>query len=151
MAPGSQGARRGNSRCNLTDEQCSQRGWIGGTDSAVICGGPLVKHRKKLIAAAVLFGVPFTYWLVSYHPAAFQGAGPLEDTGFFSYPRYHAPVGAVPLATPGDHSFRFSGLPSEIFALMFYLPGRTYKDREAIANLATSLTAVILDKSGTVI
>lgn len=109
-----------------------------------------MKYRGKLIAAALLAGIPFIYWLVSYHPAEFRGAGPLEDTGFFTYPRYHAPVGAVPLAAPGSHTFRFSGTPSEDFVLMFYLPGKTDKDRRVFENLSTKLTAVILDQNGNV-
>jgi hypothetical protein len=113
--------------------------------------GFLVKVRRKWVIAGLVAGIPLAIWVASYHPAEFRGAGALRDTGFFSYYRYHAPIGAAPLATAGTHSFRFSGLPSENFGLMFYLPGKTEKDRELFSSLTTKLSAQLLDSNGNVL
>jgi len=69
---------------------------------------------KKPTAAALLVTLGFVaYWAVAYHTWEFRGAGPIKDTGLFSYYRYHAPLGEFPLAAKGSYTFRFSGLPRE--------------------------------------
>lgn len=91
------------------------------------------------------------YWAIAYKPSEFRGAGPLQDDGFFSYYRYHAPVGEFPFNAEGAYQFPFSGLPSEEMVLMFYILGYNTKNRTDIEALTTVLSAEIVDASGRVI
>lgn len=93
----------------------------------------------------------FVYWLSGYRPSEFRGAGPMRDDGFFSYYRYHAPLGNVPFDKEGSHTFQFSGLPSERMVLQFYIPGYPTVTREVLENLSTTLSAEIMDDSGKIV
>ena len=88
------------------------------------------------------------YWFLAYKPSEFRGAGPMQDNGFFSYYRYHAPLGEFAFHTEGTYQFSFSGLPSEKMVLMFYVPGFSTKNRGEIEALKTVLSAEIVDASG---
>jgi hypothetical protein len=91
------------------------------------------------------------YWFMSYRASEFRGAGPMEDTGFFSYYRYHAPLGNFPFYREGTYEFRFSGLPSEKMVLQFYVTGYSDKNRSEIQSLKTLLTTEIKDSAGNTI
>jgi len=105
-----------------------------------------------LLICVVLIGAAVaSYWLVSYHPTEFRGAGAMRDTGFFSYPRYHAPLGEVPLAAEGSYSFRFSGVPSETMWLQLYVPGYSFKDRDDLERVSTQISVRIADSAGNVV
>ena len=75
----------------------------------------------------------------------------MVDTGFFSFPRYHAPLGELPLHEPGEHKFVFSGLPDEAMVLMLYVPGFTTGQLEQLETLNTRISARILDSEGRVV
>jgi hypothetical protein len=59
-----------------------------------------------------------------YDPGDFKG-GVVEDAGFFSYPRYKARLGAIPLHAEGEYTFEFSGLPKDKMWLQMYVEGQT--------------------------
>ncbi len=101
-----------------------------------------------VVAIALGAGV---YWLMAYRATEFRGAGPMRDTGFFSYYRYHAPLGEFPFHSEGTHQFRFAGLPNEKMVLQFYVPGYSTSNRAEIESLKTVLTAEITDQSGKLI
>lgn len=107
--------------------------------------------RTYRIAAAI-FGTLvllfMLYWFQSYRASEFRGAGPMQDTGFFSYYRYHAPLGNFPFHSEGAYEFRFAGLPSEKMVLQFYVTGYSQKNRSQIESLKTWLTAEIKDAAG---
>ena len=107
----------------------------------------------RILAVTIVAGAlgSLAYWLLSYRPSEFDGAGPMKDTGFFSYYRYHAPVGEFPFQAEGTYKFRFSGLPNEKMGLQFYVPGYTTKNRAELDSLKTVLAVEITDKSGKVI
>lgn len=110
--------------------------------------------RPARIATGVLSAVALVaaaYWLMAYRPTEFRGTGEMRDTGFFSYYRYHAPIGEFPFQAEGTHQFRFAGLPNEKMVLQFYVPGYFTKNRGEIESLRTVLTAEITDQSGKVV
>jgi hypothetical protein len=75
----------------------------------------------------------------------------MSDTGFWSYPRYHAPVGAFPLAEPGSYVFQFAGLPSETMSLQLYIEPFEPPDRRRFEKLPTRLEVKIVESTGTVV
>jgi hypothetical protein len=81
----------------------------------------------------------------------FTGAAPLRDYGFFSYPRYHAPVGELPFAKQGTTVFHFSGIPTEQMWLVLRVPGYTLANSHNLTGLSTTISAELLDKSNHVI
>jgi hypothetical protein len=89
--------------------------------------------------------------LFSYDPAEFHGAAPMRDTGMFTYFRYHAALGEIPLAAPGTYALRFSGMPATKMGLQFYVPGGSDANRKVFENLTTEITAEIVDSRGNVI
>jgi len=91
------------------------------------------------------------WWLFSYSPSEFRGAAPMRDTGVFSYPRYHATLGDVPLAEAGDFTLKFSGLPSEQMVLQLYVVGGSDVNGDLLRSLTTKLSAEIVDSQGKVL
>jgi hypothetical protein len=108
-------------------------------------------RRTLLFLSGLLVLVIAAYWFTGYHSFEFHGAGPMRDDGFLTYYRYHAPLGNMPLAKEGTYTFKFSGLPTENMALQFYLPGYSERNRDAVANLSTTLNAEIVDATGKII
>ena len=107
----------------------------------------------KILAAtaiAITFAVG-VWWLFSYSPSEFHGAAPMLDTGVFSYPRYHAALGDMPLAEAGDYTLKFSGLPSEQMALQLYVVGGSDANGDLLRSLTTELSANIVDSQGKVL
>lgn len=88
---------------------------------------------------------------VWYRPREFTGAGPLRDDGLFSYPRYHAPIGALPFAKEGTTIFHFSGMPARKMSLSLHAPGFSSANREMLARLSTTIRAELLDASRNVL
>lgn len=86
-----------------------------------------------------------------YSHRDFRGAGPMVDTGFWSYPRYHAPLGVVPLAEPGSYVFKFGALPSETMSLQLYVEPFAPPDRNRLETLTTRLAVKIMESTGTVV
>jgi hypothetical protein len=75
----------------------------------------------------------------------------MQAYSYFSFYRYHAPVGEFPFAIEGSYTFPFSGLPAEDMSLQFYVPGYTTSNRQAVETLSTELHATITDASGRVV
>ena len=86
-----------------------------------------------------------------YSPARYRGAGPMIDTGFWSFPRYHAPVGEFPLAPSGDYAFTFSALPSEKLSLKLDVEPFAKTDRAVLQALTTKIGVRIEDSTGAVV
>jgi hypothetical protein len=91
------------------------------------------------------------WWLSSYHPSEYRGAGTLRDSGLLSHYRYRAPVGSFPFNEEGTYTFNFSGLPSERMDLELYVPGYSAKNGHDIEALRTLISAAIIDQSGVTI
>ena len=107
--------------------------------------------RILLASVVVIAGVgAAAWWLSSYDPSEFRGAGPMKDYGVFGYYRYHAPLGEVPLAVAGTYTLHFSGLPAEKMGLQLYVPGGS-NNRELLQSLSTELRAEIVDSRGTIL
>jgi hypothetical protein len=91
------------------------------------------------------------FWLASYDSSEFRGSAPMRDSGVFTYYRYHAPLGDIPLATAGTYILRFSGLPSEHMALQFYVIGGSTANRHSLEDLSTELSVEIADTHGNIL
>jgi hypothetical protein len=100
----------------------------------------------------VIFLVPIVAMVLSgcYDPGEFIG-GEIADKGLFSYPRYQARLGSIPLHTEGEYTFEFSGLPRDRMWLQIYIEGKAEKDRDTLENLSTLFKAEIKTKEGEVV
>jgi hypothetical protein len=107
---------------------------------------------KILIGTAVAIAMAVSlWWLFSYEPSDFRGAAPMRDTGVFSYPRYHATLGDVPLFEAEHYTLRFSGLPSEHMTLQLHVVGESDTNRDLLVDLTTELSAYIVDSQNNVL
>jgi hypothetical protein len=109
--------------------------------------GPKVR-RALLVVAALLVVLFLTIWAFTYHTSAFKGGLGIRDSGYFSYPRYHADVGRFPLWEPGEHQFTVQGLPPGPLYLQLYVEDATYDDRAELTSLSTSVGVSIVDSEG---
>jgi hypothetical protein len=83
-----------------------------------------------------------------YDPREFKGVRPMQDDGFFSYYRYHAPIGEVPLNVEGSYEFPFSGLPDDKMGLQLHVPVGSTPDMNQFARVSTAIVAEIVDATG---
>lgn len=87
-------------------------------------------------------------WALSYHRFEFKGGLAVRDSGFFSYPRYSAEVGQVPLWKDGNYQFTVRGLPPGPLDFVLQLPDTSDADKAQLASSSTRLRASIADSSG---
>lgn len=109
----------------------------------------------KVTGRYVLVGVPafvvvllLAIWALSYHSSEFKGGLDIRDSGYFSYPRYHAELGDLPLWTNGDYKFVVRGLPPDPLDLVLEVVDATDADRTELTSLATSVSVSVTDNSG---
>jgi hypothetical protein len=111
----------------------------------------LMKRRTKramLVVAAVLLVLFATIWVFSYHTSEFKGGLSIQDSGFLSYPRYHAQLGQFALWEPGEHQFTLRGLPPGPLGLSLEVQNATDADRAELMSLLTLVSVSITDSSG---
>jgi hypothetical protein len=110
-------------------------------------------RASKILAGIALVAVLGTvvWWTYSYDPREFRGAAPMRDSGVFSYYRYHAVLGEIPLTSPGTYTLRFSGLPATNMVLQLYVAGGSDANRTLLENLTTEMSAEIVDSRGNVV
>jgi len=101
-------------------------------------------------AASIALAVG-VWWIFSYDSSDFRGAASMRDTGVFSYPRYHATLGDIPLSEAGDYTLKFSGLPSEQMSLQLYVVGGFDANGDLLRSLTTELSVDIVDSQGKVL
>jgi hypothetical protein len=104
---------------------------------AILMGAALV------LACGFCAGFPGDW---QYTTKSFHGDGTLEDTGFFSYPRYHARFAKIPLGQVGDYSFTCQGLPPVPLRLTLNLDGNG--DYDTLTKLDTVVSCSVLDEEG---
>ena len=81
----------------------------------------------------------------------YQGPGTFTDRGFFSYPRYEAQLGNIPLSKAGEYQYFFLGLPGEEMDLLLELTPRVaYNSKEwhDLEQLRIPIQAVIREQHG---
>jgi hypothetical protein len=98
-----------------------------------------------VIAALLIVAI----WSFGYHISEFKGGVGIRDSGVFSYPRYRAQLGVLPLWQDGEHRFDVRGLPPGPLDLQIYVEGATGADRAELTSLSTTVSATILDGFGT--
>ena len=87
-------------------------------------------------------------WVFSYHSFQFTGGMGIRDSGFFSYPRYHAQLGELPLWRNGEYRFTVHGLPPDPLDLVLQVSDTTDADRAELTSLPTSVSVSITDNAG---
>ena len=108
-----------------------------------------VTSKRVLTRVAVFIAVLVAAaWALSYHRFEFKGGIGVRDTGFFSYPRYHAQLGNVPLWKAGEYQFTVHGLPSDPLDLKLQVSNGTYAESAELASLSTAVSVSIADGSG---
>ena len=111
-----------------------------------------MRARSILLGGAAIVAIASAaIWFTSYDPSEFHGSGPIRDTGLFTYYRYRAPLGDIPLAIAGSYTLRFSGVPSEHMLLQLYVAGGSDSNRELLQGLSTRLSVQIVDAHGIVL
>src|SRR5882672_1309750 len=105
-------------------------------------------RRALIVAGAFLIAVFGAFWILGYSTHQFKGGLGIRDSGFFSYPRYHARIGQFPLWKPGEYQFTVRGLPSGPFDLSLNVLDATDEDRTQLAPLSTSVEVSVTDSFG---
>jgi hypothetical protein len=103
-----------------------------------------VLTRLPILIAVLVVSV----WAFSYHRFEFKGGVGVWDSGFFSYPRYHAQLGKLPLWEAGEYRFTVHGLPPGPLDLELRVSDSTYAETTQLASLSTVVSVSIADSSG---
>lgn len=90
-------------------------------------------------------------WAFGYHSFEFRRGARLVDSGIFTYPRYHAHLGEVPLWKNADYVFSVRGLPPGPLDLVLRVLNATHADREDLLSLNALVSVSIADGSGRII
>ena len=99
--------------------------------------------------AGLLLVLVAVLWAANYHPRMeFKGGAGIRDSGFFSYPRFHAQLGHLPLWKTGEYQFTVRGLPSGPLDLKLQVSEGTYAESSELASLSTAVSFAIADSSG---
>lgn len=109
---------------------------------------PTLKTKRvwlRLLVALFLAGLAL--WVFSYHTWEFKGGLDISDSGVFSYPRYYAQIGRVPLWEPGEYRFTVRGLPAGSLELGLRVQEAREADRAELISLPTSVSVSISDSS----
>jgi hypothetical protein len=104
--------------------------------------------RAMLVLALLVLIVAGSLWAFGYHTFEFKGGIGISDSGFFSYPRYHAEVGELPLWKNGEYSFTVHGLPPGPLDLALRVRDATYADSSELKSLSTSVSVFLTDNDG---
>ena len=105
--------------------------------------------RRALMVVSVLMAfLVVAVWAFSYHSFEFKGGMGIRDSGFLSYPRYHAELGELPLRKAGEYQFTVRGLPPESLDLSLQVLDATIDDTSELTSLSTSVRVSITDGSG---
>lgn len=105
-------------------------------------------HGALRVVPALIVVVVLAVWAFSYHSFEFKGGIAIHDSGLFSYPRYRAQIGQLPLWKDGEYQFTVRGLPPGRLDFVLQVPDVTDADRARLGSLSTSLSASIADFSG---
>jgi hypothetical protein len=105
-------------------------------------------RRALKLASVLIIVLIIVLWTFSYHSFEFKGGLGIHDSGFFSYPRYHAEIGELPLWKDGEYQFAVRGLPTGPLDLMLKVADATDADRTQLTSLSTTVNASITDRSG---
>lgn len=100
---------------------------------------------------AALFGGGLVIWAMGYQTWEFKGGESMRDSGFFSYPRYHAVLGRLPLGEAGKYEFSVRGMPPDPMILALDVLDATHAEREELTSLSTLVSVTITDASGNVL
>jgi len=111
----------------------------------------IAARRVLIVVSALVVTLVVTVWAIGYHTFEFKGGTGIRDSGFFSYPRYHAELGQIPLWKDGEYQFTVSGLPSDSLDLTLQVPGATYDNTMELTSSSTSMSVSMTDSSGHVL
>lgn len=106
------------------------------------------KRKALTISVLAVAVISVVLWGASYHASQFSGGLAIQDFGLFSYPRYRAIVGRLPLSKAGEYNFNVRGLPPGPVDFTLQLDDFRETDRPLIASLSTSIAVSIRDDSG---
>lgn len=111
-------------------------------------GGMTSRMKRTWMIMISIVTVLIILWAVSYHPSQFKGGVAISDSGFFSYPRYHAQLGDLPLWKQGEYQFTVHGLPPGPLDLKLLVLGSTGANTSELTSLTTNVGVSIIDSSG---
>jgi hypothetical protein len=108
-----------------------------------------ITGKRILIVIPILLVVlGATVWACSYHTSEFKGGIGIHDSGFFSYPRYHAEIGQLPLWKDGEYQFKVKGLPPDSLDLSVQVLDATLDNASTLTSLSTQMSVSIIDSDG---
>ena len=107
--------------------------------------------RSLLFGLAVVAMLVLGFWGLGYHSSEFRGGIGIQDSGLFSYPRYHVQIGEVPLSRNGQYLFAVRGLPPCAMDLALQIKGANSAEADQLTSLATSVSVSITDVSGKIV
>jgi hypothetical protein len=111
----------------------------------------MTNSSKGVLISVCIVALVLAVWAISYHTFEFRGGIGVRDSGFLSYPRYHAEVGEVPFWKDGDYQFTVKGLPSGPLDLSLQMPDMTSNNVTELTSLSTFMSVSISEASGHVL
>lgn len=105
------------------------------------------KGTLKVVPVFIVV-ITVVVWALSYHTLEFKGGLGVRDSGLFSYPRYSAQIGELPLWKDGEYQFTVRGLPHGPLDLKLLVIDATDADKAEVTSLSTFVTVSITDGSG---
>jgi hypothetical protein len=101
------------------------------------------------VAFGILVFLVAVVWAASYHPRVeFKGGAGVRDSGFFSYPRFHAALGHLPMWKAGEYEFTVRGLPPGPLDLKLQVSDGTYAESTELTSLSSAVSVSIAESSG---
>jgi hypothetical protein len=108
-----------------------------------------ITPKRVLLACAVfVIAIMGGFWAFGYHTFEFKGGIGVSDNGFFSYPRYRAQLGELPLWKSSAYLFTIHGLPPGPLDLALQVRDATHADRAELTSLPASISVAIKDDGG---
>ena len=112
----------------------------------------LILSLAVTMTIAIGLAMLMLFW--PYSTREFRGDAKIEDTGFWTYPRYHVAFGRMSLTEPGKQVFRCSGLPPKPLTFQLQIDGKgNYVDLSSLdtivdIRLRTSDGEIVGEASG---
>jgi hypothetical protein len=107
---------------------------------------------KKLKYVLAIVGTLLVLILIAWSPWSallYHGDGKFSDELFF-YPRYWVRFAEIPINEPGEHHFRFRGIPNEEVSLVLYVKGdlANWENRNSLVSFPANIEARLTDGNG---
>ena len=101
------------------------------------------------VTILITFGLAMLMMFWPYTTREFRGDGKIEDTGFWSYPRYHVTFARISVTESGERVFHCSGLPPMPLTFQLNIDGNG--DYDDLSSLDTFVDVQLRTADGEIV